>query len=81
VPTVRVKVTLDDDGRAERAVVVDSSGNERSDRAVMREVYGKQFERPRREGRGSGGSRVAYATFAVASPENPRLLRAERRSR
>jgi TonB family protein len=78
-PTVRVKVTLDDNGRVEGAYVVDSPGDDRLEEAVIREVRGRQFGRPLSEGR--GGARVAYATFEVVDRNQPRFLHAESRSR
>jgi hypothetical protein len=78
VPIVRLKVIVDEQGRAENAIVVDSCGDDRRDQAAQSSMYGKQILGPDRDD--DGVARVAYATVAVESTTSPRLVNAVERS-
>jgi TonB family protein len=76
VPLVRLKVTVDEAGRVENAVVVDSCGDERRDLAAVSAMNGRRIALPGGEEASAGSAHVAYATVAVASPASARLVRA-----
>jgi TonB family protein len=76
VPLVRLKLIVDEDGRVENAMVVDSCGDDRRDQAAVGAVNGKRVLPPEKGEDTEERVRVAYAMVAVASPESARLVSA-----
>lgn len=75
VPSVRLKVVLDAEGRPETALVVRSSGDPRADEAAVRAAKDMRFDPPRsRDAETSGGrGGVTYTTLAVPNADFPGL--------